>query len=115
MELYRRLGREVAARREKLGLTQSKVAAQLGLTRASLANLENGRQRILLHQLFRLVAALKLKSILELVPATWDFDGSLEPLRYKSTSSSLTADEQAGVQHLLRAAIADERIRKKPL
>ena len=61
MELYRRLGRAVADRRRELGLTQSTVAEKLGLSRASLANLESGRQRIMVHQLFALVNALKLE------------------------------------------------------
>jgi len=51
MEFYRRLGRAVAKRRDELGLTQGEVAEKLGLSRASLANLENGRQRIMVHQL----------------------------------------------------------------
>ena len=54
MELYRRLGRAVADRRRELGLTQNIVAEKLGLSRASLANLEIGRQRIMVHQLLRL-------------------------------------------------------------
>ena len=61
MELYRRLGRQVAKRRGELELTQGDVAAKIGLSRASLANLENGRQRIMVHQLFALVNALKLE------------------------------------------------------
>ena len=72
MELYRRLGRMVAERRRDLGLTQEEVAVRLGLSRASLANLESGRQRIMVHQLFALVNALKLKSILDLVPKSWE-------------------------------------------
>jgi transcriptional regulator with XRE-family HTH domain len=111
MELYRQLGREVAKRREALGLTQAQVAVQLGLTRASLANLENGRQRILVHQLFRLVDALNLKSILDLVPPKWNFEGILGALRFNG--SELTVHEQAGVHQLLRTAIGEKRGRKK--
>jgi len=35
MELYRRLGRQVAKRRGELELTQGDVAAKIGLSRAS--------------------------------------------------------------------------------
>lgn len=110
MELYRRLGREVAKRREELGLTQAHVASQLGLTRASLANLENGRQRILVHQLYRLVEALNLKTILDLVPSRWTFE-ELNDLTFKG--AELTQSEEAGVHQLLRKAIADSRQRKR--
>lgn len=116
MEIYRRLGREVAKRREKLGLTQAKVAEQLGLSRASLANLENGRQRIMVHQLFRLVDVLDLKSILDLVPPRWTFDELLDDLSFEGSQlkgSQLSVDEQAGVHQLLRTAISDSRGRKK--
>jgi transcriptional regulator with XRE-family HTH domain len=72
MELYRRLGRAVADRREALPITQGELAKQVGLSRASIANLENGRQRIMLHQLYDLVRALQLKSITELAPPQWE-------------------------------------------
>jgi transcriptional regulator with XRE-family HTH domain len=109
-ELYRRLGRAVAERREELELTQDKVASQLGLSRASLANIENGRQRIMVHQLFRLANALKRKSILELVPAAWAFD---DDLPIKATGEPLSAEEQLSVEKVLASALADDRRRKK--
>ena len=60
MELYRRLGRAVGERRRGLGLSQAEVAERIGMSRASLASLETGRQRIMVHQLFALADALKL-------------------------------------------------------
>lgn len=111
MELYRRLGRAVAERRTELGLTQSDVAEKLGLSRASLANLENGRQRIMVHQLFALVNALKLKSILDLVPKTWVPE---EPLpEIKITGSPLSPREQTAVESLLASAFAENRLKKR--
>lgn len=110
MQLYRQLGRTVAARRKELRLKQEEVAVQLGLTRASLANLENGRQRIMLHQLFRLVHALQLKSILDLVPSDWTFDD--EKVAAKLHGSNLTSREESGVHQLLRSLLAAEKPRK---
>ncbi len=112
MELYRRLGRQVAKRRGELELTQGDVAAKIGLSRASLANLENGRQRIMVHQLFALVNALKLESILDLVPATWE---AAEPLHeIKLAGASLTPQQQSGVERLVASAVAEELVRKRP-
>lgn len=68
MDLYVALGRRVAASRKRLGLTQADLAAQISLTRASVANIETGRQRIMLHDVFALVEALGGKSILDFVP-----------------------------------------------
>ena len=111
MELYRRLGRLVAKRRDELDLTQGEVAEKIGLSRASLANLENGRQRIMVHQLFALVNALKLESILDLVPATWE---PAEPLpEIKVAGASLTPEQQSGVERLIASAVAEELVRKR--
>lgn len=68
MDLYMALGRKVAAARKRLGLTQAELAAQISLTRASVANIETGRQRVMLHDVFALVEALGGKSILDFVP-----------------------------------------------
>ena len=111
MELYRRLGRTVAKRRRELGLTQSDIAEKLGLSRASLANLESGRQRIMVHQLFALANALKLKSILDLVPETWV---PLEPLpEIKVSGSTLSPQQQSAVENLLASAFAEDRLRRR--
>ena len=111
MELYRRLGRAVATRRRELRLTQSAVAEKLGLSRASLANLENGRQRIMVHQLFALVNALKLGSVLDLVPDTW---APPEPLPgIKVSGPSLSPQQQSSVETLLASAFAEDRLKKR--
>ncbi|MDE0703296.1 MAG: helix-turn-helix domain-containing protein [Rhodospirillaceae bacterium] len=111
MELYRRLGRTVANRRRELGLTQSTVAEKLGLSRASLANLENGRQRIMVHQLFALVNALRLKSILELVPEAWLPPEPLPDI--KVSGPDLSPQQQSAVETILASAFAEDRSKKR--
>ena len=111
MELYRRLGRAVADRRRELRLTQSDIAEKLGLSRASLANLENGRQRIMVHQLFALVNALRLQSILELVPEAWVPPEPLPDI--KVSGSSLSPQQQSAVETLLATAFAEDRLKKR--
>ena len=111
MELYRRLGRAVADRRRELGLTQSDIAKKLGLSRASLANLENGRQRIMVHQLFALVNALKLKSVLDLVPKTWSPSDPLPQI--KVSGSTLSPQQQSAVESMLASAFAGGRPRRR--
>ena len=113
MELYRRLGRAVADRRRELGLTQSTVAEMLGFSRASLANLENGRQRIMVHQLFALVNALKLKSILALVPEAWAPPTPLPDI--KVSGSTLSPQQQSAVEALLASAFAEDHLKKRSL
>lgn len=67
-ELYRTLGENIAARRRALGKTQAEIATALGLSRASLANIERGRQKVLLHQVYRLATALDLGDVAKLLP-----------------------------------------------
>lgn len=66
--IYSALGEAVAIRRKALHLTQAQVAAKVGISRASIANIEAGRQKVLLHQVYLFAEALKLPSIMALLP-----------------------------------------------
>lgn len=57
---YDALGDLIRRRRKPLGLTQKVLAERLRVSRASIANIETGRQKILVHQLFQLAAALEM-------------------------------------------------------
>ena len=111
MDFYRRLGRTVADQRRALGLSQEDIAERVGLSRASIANLESGRQRIMVHQLFALVNALKLKSILDLVPETWAPPPALPDIKVRG--EPLSRQEQSAVESLLVSAFAEGRSRKR--
>jgi transcriptional regulator with XRE-family HTH domain len=47
--VYRQFGAKVQSIRETLGWKQEEMAKKLDMTRASLANIEGGNQRVLLH------------------------------------------------------------------
>ena len=68
MDVYRALGAAVAKRRKALGLTQADVAERGGMSRAALANIETGRTKVLLHQVYVLAAALGLDGMSGLLP-----------------------------------------------
>jgi transcriptional regulator with XRE-family HTH domain len=59
-KFYSDLGRRLRIARDDLGLTQQQVADQVGLVRASIANIERGRQRLLLHTFVDLCLALDI-------------------------------------------------------
>jgi transcriptional regulator with XRE-family HTH domain len=61
----------IKTRRKHFKLTQEKLASQLFISRASLANIETGRQKILVHQLYGLAAALEM-SPADFLPAVTD-------------------------------------------
>lgn len=69
--LYRELGSRIAARRRELGLSQAQVAQRVHLTRASVSNVEAGRQRPQVHQLILIARALSLDPCV-LLPAEED-------------------------------------------
>jgi transcriptional regulator with XRE-family HTH domain len=80
LEIYRLIGSRIAARRKDLRLKQVEVAALIGLTRASLANIEKGRQKVMLHQIYRIAEALRVESILDLVPRRFSADVPDQPV-----------------------------------
>ena len=59
-EIYKFIGGFIRRRRKRLQLTQGQLAAQVGISRASLANIETGRQSVVVHQVYSIAAALKL-------------------------------------------------------
>lgn len=67
--IYRAFGRAIATRRKVLGLTQADLASRVGMSRASVANIEAGRQNVLLHHVFSLATALQMSKISDLLPA----------------------------------------------
>jgi transcriptional regulator with XRE-family HTH domain len=58
--VYKEFGMLIRARRQTLGLTQEQLAEKVGLSRTSITNIEQGRQKILLHQLFLLAESLQV-------------------------------------------------------
>ena len=73
--IYAAIGERIKARRRTLGFTQEQLAPRLGISRASLANMETGRQTVLVHQLYRLAEALEM-SPSDLLPAPQDAAGA---------------------------------------
>ena len=57
-ELYSEVGKRIREAREKRGLTQADLASAIALTRSSITNIEQGRQRLLLHTLCEVAVAL---------------------------------------------------------
>jgi transcriptional regulator with XRE-family HTH domain len=59
--IYKTIGGIIRQRRRRLELAQTKLAARLGMSRATLANIETGRQRVLVHHLYAFAEALDMK------------------------------------------------------
>lgn len=103
--VYRHIGAVIRRGRRKFKprLTQAALAQRVGISRASLANIETGRQSVLVHQLYALAAALDLAPGDFLLPAAdaglrteWDqvLPDDLKPLQ-RNQIARLLADTQA--------------------
>ena len=107
-ELYVELGGVIATRRKRLGMTQAEAAKQAGMSRAALANIEVGRQNLLVHQLYSLSSALKLDSPAKLLPV-----GALERTVNVSevsiSEASLSDRQRAQVEHVFLSAQTSKR------
>lgn len=57
--VYRLLGARIEYLRTMLGWNQQDLATKVGLTRGSVANIELGRQRLLLHNIETIAAAFQ--------------------------------------------------------
>src|ERR1700740_1384654 len=67
--IYPLVGTLIRKRRKKLRFTQEALAARLGMSRASVANIEVGRQKVLLHHLYAFAEILDLAPTDLLPPA----------------------------------------------
>ena len=106
--LYKRLGSTIKTRRRALGLTQKQLAQQLGISRASLANVETGRQRVLVDQLFEFASQLKV-NLRELLPDSSEAQ-ALQALDDLLFSENVTVSQRRQIVTLLKndALVASE-------
>jgi transcriptional regulator with XRE-family HTH domain len=112
--LYRAVGASIRRRRRELDLTQAKLANRLGISRGTLANIETGRQNLLLHQLYRFAAALDM-NVHELLPLPTEMNvGELLPLaatddvtesKELPMPKGLTPEQKAQVARVLSTAV----------
>ena len=77
--LYAHIGTLIKARRKHTKLTQETLSARIGISRASLANIETGRQTLLVHQLYALATVLEL-SPADLLPPVMPLEAEALPL-----------------------------------
>ena len=59
-DFYRDVGQRVRNARKKSGMTQQSLASKVFLSRASITNLEMGRQKLMLHTLVEIASELRV-------------------------------------------------------
>jgi transcriptional regulator with XRE-family HTH domain len=98
--VYKVFGAQVRKRRTFLRMTQQQLATGIELTRGSVANIEAGRQSVLLHQFLAIASALQL-------PPEQLLQGQASPAREQS-------DMPESVLHALTTIRKSATIRTPP-
>jgi len=85
--IYKLVGLKIrAARKRSLPyVSQDKLASKIGLTRASIVNIESGRQHAPLHVLWRIAEKLDM-DVHELLPRRQEIAGAETPLKLDATA-----------------------------
>ena len=105
-QFYQELGRRIATRRGRLGITQAEVGERLGVSRASVANIEAGRQKLYVHQLYALARALRVPDLSGILPIAVPADDDTALVGKLPDVSSV---QHAQIESLLRNAVAAAR------
>lgn len=108
--IYVALGEAVLVRRKRLGLTQAQVAKKIGVSRESVANIEAGRQRVLLHHVYGLMRALDLKAITDLIPATAPRAQGETAMAVEVSGASVSDTQKSDIERLLTLALGDRSV-----
>lgn len=109
--VYQQIGAVIQRRRKQLGLKQQGLAASLGISRGSLANIETGRQSILVHQLYKFAKALNL-SPSDLLPSS----SAPPPLQHDWSTvlpAGLKPQQQEQIARLLEGAQSETMTQKR--
>jgi transcriptional regulator with XRE-family HTH domain len=72
ISFYKELGQRIREQRKIIGMTQNDLAEMVNLSRPSIVNIEQGRQRAVVHVLVDISCALRVAPSL-LLPA-WEED-----------------------------------------
>jgi transcriptional regulator with XRE-family HTH domain len=111
--VYKAFGNAVSARRKALALTQAQLANKVKMSRASIANIESGRQNVLLHHVYALAAALDFTKVGELLPPLPQKSAGEEFKMMLSNQTlskqTLSQHEEAQVADLITSALAPRR------
>lgn len=74
------IGEKIRQAREKISLSQTKLAEKLGISRVSIVNIEKGRQHAPVHTLWDIAEQLGVE-VAELIPRQREFTDSAGDIR----------------------------------
>jgi DNA-binding XRE family transcriptional regulator len=104
-QIYKTLGQSITALRRKSNMTQQQLADAVGISRASVANIERGEQRVFLDQAVAIASMFDLNGLDELMSAA-----HAEPLsatELKLSGDRLNRAQRREVSELLEELLAE--------
>ena len=107
MELYRALGTRIASLRRGHQLTQLELGDRVGMSRATIASIEAGRQKVALDQLYALGSALGVSQVSDLIPM--EVPRLALPETPIKPGVSISSVQVAQIDSLVRSAVAQAR------
>jgi transcriptional regulator with XRE-family HTH domain len=112
--IYKKIGVIIRARRKSLGMTQKELAGKLSISRGALANIETGRQNILIHQLYNFAEKLELQRF-ALMPERLPISKEKENAGWNDLPlpTDLKAEHRKQIAQLIEEAKVEGRKEKK--
>lgn len=107
-DIYRDFGRKVADLRNGAGLTQAELARKIGVSRASLANIERGEQRVYIHQLLNISTAFGHQKIDDILPMSGRLPSSAKA-QVTVSGDRLSKAQERAVKELVNSISATSR------
>lgn len=103
--LYTQVGQRVREARDAAGITQGQLGQRIGLTRASVTNIETARQNVQLHTLYAIAGALEVP-IGALLPLGDQAPRDASPRLQRAllNTQNVRPTERAALQELLSGA-----------
>ena len=101
-DLYKAVGQRIRRIREEHQLTQAELASLVSLTRSSITNIEQGRQKLLLHTLYDIANALVVKPS-HLLPE------AINTIKAEAFEQHLSGDLSNAEQEWMRAIVTSSK------
>lgn len=102
--IYKEIGKRVREWRKAKQMKQEVLAKELGISRGSLANIETGKQSILVHHIYNFARALKVKPYDFLPESLGDFSATPPVVLAQKTNIELSPDQQRQIANVLSDA-----------
>ena len=102
--VYKEIGKRLRHWRKAKLMKQEALAKELGISRGSLANIETGKQSVLVHQIYNFARALKVKPHDFLPDSVSEMSSTPPVVLSQPTNIELSPDQQRQIANVLSDA-----------